>query len=177
MSSQGHQTTFEHMYRDQQPAILREAVRLTGNASDAWDLCQETFTRAFESFESFAPGSSGHAWLRTILTRLYIDRWRKQARFKEVSIDGLEVPAPAPDEPPLWSSFSAEELREAIHRLPPARRSLLKMHVYHGHSYAALARQMRVPVATVGTRLLRTRARLRRVLLSTQQPRGQGAVA
>jgi RNA polymerase sigma-70 factor, ECF subfamily len=170
MFSVGSASDFEAFYRQHHPAILGEALRLTGNQADASDLTQDTFERAMRSYNSFQPGTNGRAWLSTILNRLFIDQWRRhRSRPYHGRIDDLEVPAPPPEDPPMWLSFTQEELREAISKLDEEARTLLEEHVFRRQTYARLARLFQLPVATVGTRLYRTRGKLRTMMLDRVQ--------
>src|SRR5438552_13309001 len=60
--------------------VYRVARHLVGSREEAEDLMQETYARAFRSWQSFTPGTNLRAWLLRILTNLNIDRGRKQQR-------------------------------------------------------------------------------------------------
>src|SRR5215212_9674614 len=62
----------EHLYRI--------ALRLTGSATAAEDLVQDTYLRAFRSWRSFTPGTNLAAWLATIMRNLNLDRARRDTR-------------------------------------------------------------------------------------------------
>jgi RNA polymerase sigma-70 factor (ECF subfamily) len=149
-----------------QGGLLRDAVRLTRNKDDAWDLLQDVYERAHASFASLRPGSNGPVWLRTIMRRIFIDQWRRTRRWREVELPD-ELPALTdPTEDPLpWDTISADDVHAAILRLPREQRTLVEGHSFRHETYAALAGRLNIPMGTVGTRLLRGRGRLRRLLL------------
>src|SRR5689334_7324376 len=60
--------------------VYRVARRLVSTREEAEDLMQETYARAFRSWQSFQPGTNLRAWLLRILTNLNIDRGRRQQR-------------------------------------------------------------------------------------------------
>ena len=60
--------------------VYRVARRLVSSREEAEDLVQETYARAFRSWQSYTPGTNMRAWLLRILTNLNIDRGRKQQR-------------------------------------------------------------------------------------------------
>jgi len=163
---------FEKFYREHQPALVREAIRLAKNRADGCDLAQDTFERAFRSFTCFVPGTNGLAWLRTIMHRLYVDAWRRQGRRgPHVPVEEVDLAVNPVEEQPLWRTVTMDDIRAALAALPAPNRSLLEGHLFHRQPYATLAGRFNIPPATVGTRLFRSRGRLRRVLLSQ---RGEG---
>jgi len=171
MSSTSSSCAFESLCREHHPAVLRDALRLTRNHDDAWDLVQDTYLRALRSFHTFGKGTNGYAWLRTILTRRFIDSWRQRCRRRhDRNIDELEVAAPQPDEAPFWQTVPANDLQRAIDLLPEQSRDLLEGREFRQESYVSLAERLRVPIETVGTRLFRVRRKLRATLLDDHQP-------
>src|SRR5947207_14357136 len=73
------------------PALYSAALRMTHNPSDAEDLVQETYLRAYRGFGSFEAGTNLRAWLYRILTNTYINSYRaKQRRPDERQLDDVE---------------------------------------------------------------------------------------
>src|SRR5919199_5958387 len=64
--------------------VYRIARRLVGSREGAEDLMQETYARAFRSWQSYTPGTNLRAWLLRILTNLNIDRGRRRQRSPEM---------------------------------------------------------------------------------------------
>ena len=60
--------------------LYAAAMRMTRNPSDAQDLVQETFVKAFASFAQFEQGTNLKAWLYRILTNTFINTYRKKQR-------------------------------------------------------------------------------------------------
>jgi RNA polymerase sigma-70 factor (ECF subfamily) len=70
-------------HRDVMPLLgplYRQAVRITHNHADAEDLVQDNMVKAYANFHSFLPGTNLNAWLRRIMTNLYINAYRKKLR-------------------------------------------------------------------------------------------------
>lgn len=65
--------------------LYRAAFYLTKNEAEAEDLVQETYLRAFGSFDKFEPGTNCKAWLLTILRNLFINRYHQKTREPEMS--------------------------------------------------------------------------------------------
>ena len=72
------------------PQLYSAALRMTRNSSDAEDLVQETYLRAYRSYASFEDGTNLRAWLFRIMTNQYINTYRaKQRRPVETDLDQL----------------------------------------------------------------------------------------
>ena len=83
--------TFEEQVLPHLDALYRAGLSMTRNASDAEDLVQETYLRAFQAKERFLSGTNARAWLFRILTNLYINDYRKKKREPEkTSLDEME---------------------------------------------------------------------------------------
>jgi len=166
MSSSQRRAEIDVFYRRHRAAMLQQAMRLTHSEADAGDLVQDTFERAFAALESFRPGTNERCWLSTIMTRLFIDRWRRRRRRPiETSLHDLDLPAPPPEPEPEWRSLSTEDLRGALATLHPQARTLVERQALAGTPYDVLAAELGIRAATVGTRLFRTRSKLKAVLL------------
>src|SRR5580693_402421 len=76
----------EHM-----PSLYSAAMRMTRNPSDAEDLVQETYLKAYRAYGNFAEGTYLKAWLYKILTNTFINTYRaKKRRPEETDIDDVE---------------------------------------------------------------------------------------
>ncbi len=146
-------------------AVYGMARRLARNAEDARELAQETYLRAFRTFESFRPGTNCKAWLLTILYSIFINRYRKAKRApKTVPLEGLEerlAAAPPSAEhrapvgkPPEWSNADVEA---AFARLPEDFQAVVLMVDVEELTYDEAAEALSCPVGTVRSRLFRAR--------------------
>jgi RNA polymerase sigma-70 factor, ECF subfamily len=163
MSMQGE---FEQLYRAHRRALHGLARRLTRTDADADDLLQATFERALIKAGTFRTGTNVRSWLARIMNRLFIDRCRRR-QLVPIPLADLEVAAPQPDEEPWWRALTEEDLRRAMVELPPDLRLLIEAHTFGGLTYAGLADRTGLLAATIGSRLYRTRRRLKETLLRT----------
>ena len=138
------------------------AYRMTRNAYDAEDLVQETFLRAYRSFDRYTPGTNIRAWLYTILQRVRTDALRRRARRPEaveLLEDTLAVPPPQGE-----LASGGEEIASALARLPESFRVAVLLRDIEEFSYEEIARILEVPMGTVMSRIHRGRALLRQAL-------------
>jgi RNA polymerase sigma-70 factor (ECF subfamily) len=169
---------FAAFAREHEAALHATALRLCGNTSDARDLVQMTFERGLRNLARYRPGTDGRAWLLTILHHIFIDSCRSRTRERraDVSAEDVEerIAAPEPEAVPAWAAISVEQLREALEKIPEDFRTVYRMHSLEGRSYQEIAEQLGIPKATVGTRLIRARRRLKEILMPTPAGEAEG---
>ncbi|HEV8600942.1 MAG TPA: sigma-70 family RNA polymerase sigma factor [Gemmatimonadales bacterium] len=147
--------------------LYSAARRLADGPDDAADLVQETFLRAYRTFENFTPGTNCKAWLFTILYSVFINEYhRKERRGSTVSLDELERRfqryLQAPDEAePAGATESAgsvgPEVDAALRQLPADFRAPVLLVDVEGLSYDEAAAVLGCPIGTVRSRLFRAR--------------------
>jgi RNA polymerase sigma-70 factor, ECF subfamily len=147
--------------------LLSRALSLTRDLDDAWDLVQDTLERALTHVPDCLPPEKMGCWLLTILRNLFIDRVRavklRAAPLRDEDIAGL--PQPETEEPALWRRFGREDVQACLALLPVGLTRAYALYTFEGLSYEAIAEQLHISKATVGTRLHRARLRLRQLLL------------
>ena len=151
------------------PALYRTAYRLIGGPEDAGDLVQETFLRAYRTFDNFQPGTNEKAWLFTVLYSIASNRWRAERRAPdEVPVDDVEsrfgvamATAEANAEQMLLARLeSSPEVDGALRALPEAQRAAVLLVDVEELSYEEAAVALECPVGTVRSRLARGRRQL-----------------
>jgi RNA polymerase sigma-70 factor (ECF subfamily) len=149
------------------PFVLRVAYRLTGNRADAEDLAQDTFCRAFRSYDAAGLGGSFEALLSRIATNLFLDAKRREARVRmeELDEDASLVEAPEAGPELLVEALNANaRIVQALERLSPELREALVMCDVEGRTYQEIADRLGVALGTVRSRLHRARAQARAVI-------------
>jgi RNA polymerase sigma-70 factor, ECF subfamily len=160
-------------------AVYRFAIRLAGSPDEAEDLVQETFLRAFRSWDQYTRGTRAKSWLFTICRNVFLRKRERAKRHEEI----LSENAPRSDvsgaslSNPVWSTVQAldpegdffesivdDRIIEAIEALPEEYRTAVVLSDIEGLPYAEIADLMEVPVGTVKSRLFRGRRRLQEVL-------------
>jgi RNA polymerase sigma-70 factor (ECF subfamily) len=172
----GARASFEAEALEYVDSLYRTALRLTRDPSDADDLVQDTYLKAFRAADTFERGTNLRAWLFTILHNTARNRARDRARDavlvdSEVVEQAAEAPllpgAPAADDPEtlLLRNTLAPELRAAIDELPDTFREAVWLRDVEEFSYAEIASMLDVPAGTVMSRI----SRGRRLLFSRLQ--------
>jgi RNA polymerase sigma-70 factor (ECF subfamily) len=169
-------------YMDQ---LYAAAMRMTKNPSDAADLVQETFVKAYTAFGQFQQGTNLKAWLYRIQTNTFINNYRKNQRNPyQGTIDDLEDWQLGGAESVTQHTSTRSAEAEAIDHLPDsavkdALQSIpedFRLAVYfadvEGFSYQEIADIMKTPVGTVMSRLHRGRRQLRGLLAEYASDRG-----
>lgn len=156
------------------PRVYAAARRLlrSGAAADAEDLVQETFLRAYRTFDNFERGTNARAWLLTILYSVHANRRRRSHREPEAwPDDELEARVAAAGSGIDWQAASlaaatagewgaGETVGAALGRLPERLRAAVLAVDLEGMTYEEAAAALDCPVGTVRSRLSRARRRL-----------------
>jgi RNA polymerase sigma-70 factor, ECF subfamily len=161
------QRSFVAFVRQFQPLLHRLALRLCSNPADAADLVQDTFERALRGFQQLPPNVNERAWATTILHNRFVDEYRRKKRTPiHEPLSDLH-PAPEPEAaPPAWLDITPAEVQAALNHIGDEFRVVYELATAHNRSYKDIAAHLKLPTATVGTRLIRARRKLRRLLLA-----------
>ena len=157
LAKRGDEAAFHEIVERYGSTLYRLAVSLLGNAADAEDALQETFSGAFRAIKKFEGRSSLKTWLTRILVNQVSRGHRTRARFKAVRLDDA----------PVSSGDSAEasgrrmDVLAALESLPPEHREVIALREMQGMSYEEIAEVLGVPRGTVESRLFRARRALR----------------
>ena len=155
--------------------VYRVARRFVSSREEAEDLVQDTYARAFRSWQSYTPGTNLRAWLLRILTNLNVDRGRRiQRRPDELPLEehdyylanrvaetgGEQVL----DQDRVVERLSQDSIVTALSALPDDFRDVVVLVDIGDFSYADAAQILDVPIGTVMSRLHRGRRALKQHL-------------
>lgn len=167
---------FESQALPLMPQLYGAALRWTRNPSDAEDLVQETFAKAFVAWAQFQQGTNLKAWLYRIMTNTHINLYNKRAKDQaKGGLDELEdwqlgsaesVTALSTRSAELEAidNLPSESIKNALHQIPDEFRMVVYYAVVDGLPYAEIAEIMQTPVGTVMSRLHRGKKLLRKLL-------------
>jgi RNA polymerase sigma-70 factor, ECF subfamily len=162
----GHPEAFGHLVLMHQDRLFNSVNHWVGNADDAYDICQETFIRAFLKLESFRKDSAFCTWLYRIAYNTTVSRQRQHRPMASVE----QLRETSRFEPPDQGGTPADALarkerctqvQEAIKQLEEEYRTVLVLREIDGYGYETIASILDVPVGTVRSRLHRARLQLR----------------
>jgi RNA polymerase sigma-70 factor (ECF subfamily) len=159
-------------------AVFRFALRLSGAEDRAQDLVQETFLRAFRSWDQYTPGTQCKSWLFTICRNVFLRNSERSQRHDELVAENVDRSAGAFEVVnPIWAKTAEvdpegdffktivdEGVLQHLQALPEDYRSAVVLSDLEGFSYQEIAEMMDVPVGTVKSRLFRGRRVLQKVL-------------
>ena len=140
---------------------------LTRNDNDAEDVVQESFLRAFKSFDGFR-GERARPWLLAIV-RNCCHSWRRAARPRQV-VEYVDEEHGSPESGQRATDADAIEasdrakLRGALDQLLPEYREAIVLREIEGLTYKEIASVTGAPIGTVMSRLARARRRLQEAL-------------
>jgi RNA polymerase sigma-70 factor (ECF subfamily) len=172
------------LYQDR---LFNALLRMVGEAEEARELTQETFTRGLEKIESFRGEASPYTWLFRIGMNLAISNLRRSQRARVFSLDGsdlrgarhdgngqvhrhdqaaalVERIAAADSQSPAGIAEKNEQHRvvlEALGRIDGEYRAVLVMRDVEGFDYQQMADVLGLPLGTLKSRLFRARLALR----------------
>jgi RNA polymerase sigma-70 factor, ECF subfamily len=159
-------TDWDRIVSEHGPAILRLACRILGNGADAEDSVQEAFVEAYCVSQS-QPVENWGGLLRHVVLHRAMDRLRR--RRKTQPLCGLELAAANDPHEVAVAREQAEQLSEAIGRLPLRQASVFCLRYFEELSYADIAQSLTMEVGAVGAALHKARGKLQSILAASLQ--------
>jgi RNA polymerase sigma-70 factor (ECF subfamily) len=177
---------FEVFMRNYQNMVFSTAMRLLANPSEAEDVTQEVFLRAYERFDQLSGSPTAGGWLKTVATNLslnHLSRYRSRwSFFSELLVfgntddNGGEQEVEFADETDPGKELEARDRHElveqALQKLPAAQRVPLVLYHLEGLRYEEIAEKLGVSLGKVKTDIFRGREALRKKLQLTLEPEG-----
>ena len=164
---QGDKSAFDHLVRKYQSKIIMLVNRYVKDPSEAQDVAQEAFIKAYRALGNFRGDSAFYTWLYRIAINTaknyLVSRARRRSEF-EVDVTEAEQVYNAPqlkglDTPDqeLHNDEIIKAISSAMEKLPGDMRDAIMLREFEGMSYDEIALAMDCPVGTVRSRIFRAR--------------------
>ena len=166
----GDASGFEDLYRRYYGRLYRFCLKRVGDAEEAEEVTQEAFTRAFKALDRLGGERKFYPWLSVIAARLCVDTHRRRARTQPTAEIDLGMVDGGQDD--VVAEVDRALVVEALERLGPRHREVLRLREEEGWSYQKIAEYYEVSLGTVEQLLWRARRALKREFLSVAGPEG-----
>jgi len=170
----GNQESFNRLVDKYSKAIINYIFRFTGSREDAQDLAQDVFIKVYNSAKNYVPSAKFTTWIYRMANNTAIDYIRKKksrgihtsldehiesgsAEMHGASTDGKIKPA---DEM-MENEEIAENVRQALLKLPDNQRAAIIMKIYEDKPYSEIAQILGTSIASVESLLFRARQALK----------------
>ncbi len=160
-SRQGDAQAFAQLLRRHDDKMRGVVWRLVQSRAEMDDILQDAYLKAWRGLASFRGDAAFSSWLYRIVHTTALDSVRKVARRQIVPLDQASELAVDDAASQIVDSFA---LREALADLPADQLAVVALVDGQGESYEAVAEVLGISPGTVGSRLSRARAQLRRDL-------------
>jgi RNA polymerase sigma-70 factor, ECF subfamily len=167
--------SFELFMRNYQDMVFTTAFRLLGNETDAEDIGQEVFLKAYRDFDTLRDNRSAGGWLKTVTRNLclnHLSRYRARWRFFSEIFSGehgedereAEFASPVEFSQQIEDADRRRLLHNALMKLPSSQRVPLVLYHYEGLSYEEISKSLKISLSKAKTDIHRGREALREKL-------------
>jgi RNA polymerase sigma-70 factor, ECF subfamily len=174
-SQRGNRAAFEELVRHYDQAVLRLAMHITGSETEAQDVYQDAFLKAYRNIGSFRFECSFYTWIYRIVTNLCLDSLRKKQVRKEDSatqvdaegesydlLDQVADGRPGADpERDLMRRELGKTINRALDRLTPRERMVFELKHYQGLKLRTIGEMLNTTEETAKNTLFRATQKLR----------------
>jgi RNA polymerase sigma factor (sigma-70 family) len=164
----GDQNVFAVLVERYTNAVQNLAYRMLGNTTEAEDVTQETFVRAYTQLGTYKPVHKFSTWLLSIASHLAIDQLRRR-RFLALPLEDVPFLEWLPDvgvgpEQSALQGEQQDEIQEYLQLLPSKYRAVIVLRYWYDFSYEEIAQALKLTPALVKARLHRARELLARYM-------------
>ncbi|RPJ09494.1 MAG: RNA polymerase sigma factor [Spirochaetaceae bacterium] len=148
------------------PVIFRVAVRITGDAEIAEDLCHEAFIKYYQRHEPLPDTDQAKYWLIRVVKNMSLNHAKRKTRERK-AMGKLEKITPVfaeSEEKRVIREETIKEVQEALDKLPYKLRSVLVFKEYGGLSYREIGTMLGISEGNVKVRVFRAREHLEKIL-------------
>jgi RNA polymerase sigma-70 factor (ECF subfamily) len=162
------EAAFEHMVAAHHAEIHRYLVRVTGRPSEADDLSQEAFLRAYRAYRALPPEANVRAWLFTIATNVCRNHFRGEKRrrlaMNAAAEEGYPVVEQGTPEGEVLLAEARGRVDHVIAALPSKQRMAFTMRKIHDLEYEAIGASLHCSPETARAHVFQALKKIRRGL-------------
>jgi len=164
----GDQDVFAVLVERYKDAVQNLAYRMLGNTTEAEDVTQEAFVRAYTQLATYKPVHKFSTWLLSIASHLAIDQLRRR-RFLALPLEDVPflewiVDVGASPEQTALRGEQQDEIQLYLQRLPSKYRAVIVLRYWYDFSYEEIAAALNLTQPLVKARLHRARELLARYM-------------
>ena len=182
---------FEDIFLPLLDNLYNIALRMTRNVTDAEDLVQEAYLKAFRFFHRFERGTNARAWILTILTNTFRTRYRKKKQepdmvdfqaienfcladelVKEITASDKSEARGAEAVTEMLKDYVSDDIINALENVPEQFRLAVLLSDVEGFGYQEIAEILNISVGTVKSRIFRGRKILQKQLWDFAREKG-----
>jgi RNA polymerase sigma factor (sigma-70 family) len=160
-----------YLYKKYSGKMMALCMRYASSREDAEDLMQEGFIEVFRNIGQYRGEGSLEGWIRTLMIRLSIRKWRKQGRNHTESVE--EHFALHDNSLSAIDQLSLRELLHIISGLPNGYRMVFNLYVIDGYSHAEIAEMTGIQESTSRTQLMKARIMLQKIITGNVEIRAK----
>jgi RNA polymerase sigma factor (sigma-70 family) len=175
----GKQEAFAVLVERYKDAVQNLAYRMLSNATEAEDVTQEVFVRAYTQLATYKPAHKFSTWLLSIASHLAIDQLRRR-RFLALPLEDVPflewiTDLGAGPEQSALAGEQQDEIQAYLQRLHSKYRAVIVLRYWYDFSYEEIAAMLKLTPALVKARLHRARELLARYMKENQLQEGAQA--
>lgn len=155
----GKRTAQKQFYEQFAPSMLAVCYRYTKSVTDAEDVLQEGFVKAFKSLGQYKGEGNLGGWLRRIMVTTAINYLKKTSRYQtELLFTDEHLHAVSMYQPDV--QLDAKELADLIRQLPAGYQTIFNLHAVEGYSHVEIGVMLGIKEGTSRSQYARARALL-----------------
>jgi RNA polymerase sigma-70 factor (ECF subfamily) len=152
----------ELLYKKLYGFALKICLRYAANRSDASEVLNEGFFKAFTNIEKYDKNWPFKAWLSKIMYNTSIDYYRANLRWSQIgNLDKLDYMS---NEATIEHKLGYDDLLAIIQQLPPAYRIIFNLYAVDGYSHEEIAEMVGISASTSRSNLHKARQKLQQML-------------
>lgn len=161
-----NEAAFSVLMSRYQPKLLRYGRKFLSQEASIEDVVQEVFIKMYQNIQSYDPARPLSPWIYRIAHNTFVNALRSKSRLPFITVDLDLFSGHASYEIDPAGDEEREQARAVVEKglasLPPMYREVLVLYYFENLRYEQIAEVLRIPIGTVGIRLSRARALLKK---------------